>query len=62
MALPGIEIHVSVGLEFWIEIDLLFGSITKTFDFSIGVNFTASVEVGILLSGTPGLRGQRRWA
>lgn len=53
----GIEITVAVSVAFWIEIDLLFGSITLDFNFSFGVNFTASVEVGILLNPTLGVRG-----
>jgi hypothetical protein len=55
----GIEIHVAVALEFWIEIDLLFGSIKMDFSFSFAVTFTASLEVGILVTPFPpaGLRG-----
>jgi hypothetical protein len=53
----GIEINVRVAVSFWIEIDLLFGSITLSFGFSFAVNFTASVEVGILLTPTLGVRG-----
>ncbi|MEM8671192.1 MAG: hypothetical protein AAGG48_26960 [Planctomycetota bacterium] len=53
----GIEINVNVMVEFWIEIDLLFGSITKSWDFNFNVNFTASVEVGITIDKALGLRG-----
>lgn len=53
----GIEINVAVSVEFWIEIDLLFGSITLDFSFSFAVNFTASVEIGILLTPSLGVRG-----
>jgi len=53
----GIEINVAVSLEFWIEIDALFGSITLDYSFSFAVNFTASVEVGILLTPALGVRG-----
>lgn len=30
----GIEVNVNLKVEFWIEIDLWFGSITKSWDFS----------------------------
>lgn len=53
----GIEINVNVKVDFWIEIDLLFGSITKSWNFNFDVNFTASVEVGILPPANIGLRG-----
>jgi hypothetical protein len=53
----GIEINVTVSVDFWIEIDSVVGSITEHYDLSFDVNFTASVEVGILLDGLPGLRG-----
>jgi hypothetical protein len=38
----GIEINVAVSVDFWIEIDLMFGSITLHWGFSFAVNFTAA--------------------
>jgi hypothetical protein len=57
-AVEGIDIRVAVSIEFWIKIDVLFGSITLNFHFSFDIAITASVQVGLLLhSNFAGIRG-----
>ncbi len=50
----GLELYVRITIRFWIK--LLF--FKKSFKFSIGVGFTAALEVGILGNLEPGIRGQ----
>ena len=57
-AVEGIDIRVSVLVEFWIHIDLFIGSINLDFSFSFAIAITASVQVGLLLhSPYAGIRG-----
>jgi hypothetical protein len=53
----GIEINVTLSIEAWIHIELFLTSIDLDFSFSIGIGFTAGVEVGHH-SLLPGLRGE----
>ncbi len=59
----GIEIHVSVSIEFWIKLELLFTTVKLGFSFSFAIGFTAALEVGImidplnLLADVPAMRG-----
>ena len=57
-AVEGIDIRVAVSIEFWIKIDVLFGSITLNFHFSFDIAITASVQVGLILHPNyAGIRG-----
>jgi hypothetical protein len=44
----GLEIHINVSLEFWIKLKLSFIKITKSFRFSLGIGFTAGLQVGFV--------------
>lgn len=51
----GVEILVRVAIDFWIKIDLFFGSITIHIPFSFEIQFTALVETAVASNG-PGIR------
>jgi len=53
----GVEIRVVVEVHFWLHLSLGFFSIDIDFSFSFQLNFTASLEVGILLTPDAGARG-----
>jgi hypothetical protein len=53
----GVEIRVSVSIEFWIKIPAIIKTIKLSFSFSIGISFTAALEVGITLKPEAGARG-----
>ncbi|MCA9873864.1 MAG: hypothetical protein KC441_09420, partial [Anaerolineales bacterium] len=49
----GLELFIDIAIAFWIK----FAFFKKTFRFSVGIGFTASLELGIIGDGLPGLRG-----
>jgi hypothetical protein len=49
----GLEVFVEIAIAFWIK----FSFFKKTFRFSVSIGFTASLELGIIGDGLPGLRG-----
>jgi hypothetical protein len=49
----GLELYCEISIEFWIK----FIFVKKTFRFSIGIGFTAALEVGLLGNDLPGIRG-----
>ncbi len=51
----GIEVRIAVSLEFWIKLKLAFVKITKTFRFSLSIDFTAGLEVGFVGISTDGI-------
>jgi hypothetical protein len=55
----GLEAHIKFAIEFWIRLKLGFIKITKSFRFSLGIDFTAGLEIGIagLAPDAIGLRG-----
>ena len=53
----GVEIRVTVSIDFWIKIPLLIKTIKLSFHFSFGISFTAALEVGIILKPDAGARG-----
>jgi hypothetical protein len=53
----GIEIRVTVRVEFWIRIKLFFAKITLRFQFNFSINLTAFLEVGVTARNLLGVRG-----
>ena len=49
-SVQGIDIQVRVSIQFWIKIDVLFGTIEIDFSFSFAIAFSASLQLGILLT------------
>ena len=53
----GLEAYIQFSIEFWIRLKLVFVTIKKSFRFSIGISFTAGLEIGVVGLNLPGLRG-----
>lgn len=53
----GVEINVSVQIDFWLRIKIGFVKITLRFGFSFAINLTAFLEVGLTAGDLVGARG-----
>lgn len=54
----GLELRIEISIELWIKIPLLFTTIELSFKLSLGIGFTAGLEVGFALNPADrGIRG-----